>query len=101
MPPVHSGMVPAALPARSPPSGVRSWPRRAACSAVMAAKANEPAPERARRIERRVFMARKRRARLERVFQGGREVIAVGEEIVAAGAEVIDVAHLESPGVLE
>ena len=39
MPPFHSGIVPAALPARSAPRGVRSLPSRAISSAEIAAEA--------------------------------------------------------------
>src|ERR1700756_4404745 len=38
-PPLQAGMLPSLLPAFSAPIGVRSWPRRAICASVAAARA--------------------------------------------------------------
>src|SRR5262245_50903481 len=97
MPPVQAGMEPSALPAFSPPKGVRSAPRRAGSAAASAI----PEDRRLRTEDRRSFVFMGAGGGLEGVLQGGGDVIAVADEVVAAGAREVHVAELTRPGVLE
>src|SRR5882672_3504839 len=106
-PPSHAGMLPAALPAFSPPSGVRSAPRRAASWAVMPAfAAGMPAMSAAVRAQApsaaiTFLVCMVILPRSEGVLEARREEIAVVEIVPAAGAAVARVVEIHIPAALQ
>src|SRR5262245_44216688 len=99
MPPVQAGIVPAALPAFSAPTGVRSLPSRAACWADTAATAIVATPAAARSPRRNGCFSFRMvtPAGSERVLDGRGDEVAVAQLVVAAPAAENRVAqvHLE------
>src|SRR5688572_17581511 len=101
MPPFHAGMEPSALPDFSPPSGVRSLPRRSASAGESAALAASAAAN-DQAVGRKYFaFMRGKWPGLEGIFDGRGDVVAVAEEIVAPGAEEVHITQLKRPFVLE
>src|SRR5688572_9562260 len=98
MPPFHAGMEPSALADFSPPSGVRSLPRRSASAGESAAwAASAAASDQA--VGRKYFAFMRGSGRvLEGIFERRGDVVAVAEEVVPSRAKEVHVAHLERPG---
>src|SRR5690348_11891856 len=104
-------MVPSALPAFSPPSGVRSAPRRAASCGLTAPKASGAASSAAADNRVRVFIAappfvRGLRARRrpssfsERELDAGRDEIPVVQQILLSRAAVVGVGDVQLPALM-
>src|SRR5579863_5105674 len=89
-------MVPSALPAFSPPRGVRSAPRRAASCGLTAphARCANNSPAAATWI---VFIA----TPSERELDARRDETAVAEQVVLTGAAKARVGNVQVPGLLQ
>src|SRR6266480_3069219 len=98
-------MLPSVLAACSPPRGVSSAPRRAASSGLTAPKAAGAHSSAAAANRIRVFIAALHYSRAragprgwsKRVFDTGRNEIAIVGEVVLAGATVLCIGHVEVP----
>src|SRR5690606_39260813 len=99
MPPSQAGMVPAALPAFSAPTGVSSRPSLAASSALTAAwampVASTAAPAMAARVNFCLVFILCLPVASEGILDGERREIAVVDLVVALGAAEAGVAQVE------
>src|SRR5512137_324831 len=96
-PPSHAGMVPAALPAFSPPSGVRSAPSRAASWALMAACAAGTGISATTSAATAANFASFIVIPSERVLDGRGDVVAVPQLVVLIAAAVGRVVQVDFP----
>src|SRR5215831_2104355 len=102
-------MLPSALPAFSPPSGVRSWPSRPASCGLTAPNATDASSIAATADRISIFMApppmcvpgANPSQASERDFDAGRDEIAIVEQVVLAGAAVVGVRDVELPRIVK
>src|SRR5688572_21157021 len=101
MPPSHAGIVPAALPAFSPPTGVRLVPSLAASDALTFActtpVASTDAPISAASTALLLVFIACLPVASERILDGERREVAVVDLVVVLGAEERRVAQVEDP----
>src|SRR5579872_2083574 len=96
-------MEPSALPAFSPPSGVRSWPRRAASCGLTPPSA-DCVNSRAAANPTTIFISapficsretRRAARRSERKLDAGGDEVAIAQHVVLAGAAVVGVGDIQ------
>src|SRR4030088_603423 len=102
MPPVHSGMVPSAFPAFSPPSGVRSAPSRAASWELTADQAGAQARSPAIAADRAnpmtffdMFLLHTRRTSFRTSIDARRNEVTIVQQVVLTRATEVRVVHGE------
>src|SRR5690242_18570410 len=101
MPPVHSGIVPSLLPARSAPTGVRLLPSLSASADLPSAPVANTAPA----ISAASLACLNSVIEIpptgfsERVFGDEGDEITVADQVELAGAEIVGVAQVQRPAI--
>src|SRR6185503_5538027 len=101
MPPVHSGIVPSLLPARSAPTGVRLLPSLPASGDLPSAPVANTAPA----ISAASFACLNSVIEIpptgfsERVFGDEGDEVAIADQVELTGAEVVGIAQIQRPAI--
>src|SRR6185369_838626 len=99
MPPVHSGIVPSLLPARSAPTGVSVLPSLPASGDLASAPVANTAPATmtASLACLNIAIEVPPRDASERIFGDERDEVAIADQIELAAAEVVRVTRIQRP----